>query len=102
LGEIANVPNASILRTTVSPDAGYDIVQLEISDSRLASGEVSIVEGAAIQVTVEARIRGFVTAPLAHIQLAAVDVALEALRNISQDLRKEIQTSGHGTPPHRN
>jgi hypothetical protein len=101
LGEIANVPNASILRTTVSPDASYDIVQLEISDSRLASGEVSIAEGAAIQVTVEARIQGFVAAPLAHIQLAAVDAALEALRNISQDLRNEIQPSGHGKPLQR-
>jgi hypothetical protein len=101
LGEIEIVPNASILRTTVSQDAGYDIVQLEISDSRLASGEVSIAEGAAIQVTVEARIQGFVTPPLAHIQLAAVDVALEALRNISQELRKELQTSGHETPPRR-
>lgn len=96
------MPNASIVRTTVSPDAGYDIVQLEVSDSRLASGEVSIAEGAAIQVTVEARIQSFVAVPLAHIQLAAVDVALEALRNISQDLRKEIESSGHGKPPHRN
>lgn len=95
------MPNASILRTTVSPDAVYDIVQLEISNSRLASGEVSIAEGAAIQVTVEARIEGFVTPSLAHIQLAAVDVALDALRDIATALRKELQESDHEKPKTR-
>jgi hypothetical protein len=94
------VPDASILRTTVLQEADCDIVQLEISDSRLASGEVSIEEGAAIRVTVEARIRPSKGPQLAYLQIQSIDAALEALQSVKIALGRE--TAGHGLHPPRN
>lgn len=80
------MPSSTILRTAVTPDGDNDLVQLEISDGRLLV-EPQSMEGS-IRLTVEATTRAYRSPPLPYVQLAAIDVALEALRDLSTEIRK--------------
>lgn len=94
------MPGAIILRTSVTPDGDNDLVQIEISDGQLLAEPQSTA--GSIRLTVEATTRAYKNPPMTCVQLAAIEVALEALRNISTQLRKEIQDSGYGIPPYKN
>ena len=97
------MPNATILRTAVTPDGGITtLFNLKSPMDGCLAEPQSIKEGTVIRLTVEATTRAYKSPPLPCVQLAAIDVALEALRNLSTQLRREIHDGGYGTPPYKN
>jgi hypothetical protein len=88
------MPDAKILRTSVTPDGDDDLVQLEIADVSLPADDP------ATHLTLAVRVPAFRGPQPAYLQYQAIEVARDVLKKIVNDLAAEMV--GHGNPPPRN
>jgi hypothetical protein len=84
---------AAILQTIVTPDGDGTVVQLQISDAPLLD------ESAAIRIALTVRVGAYDLPLLAHLEREALEVALRALRDLSQAKASEIVKSSHSMHP---
>ncbi len=87
------VPNAKILETTVIPNAGGSLVQLQISDAPLDA------EAWAIRLTLSVQIPAYRLPLLAHVEREAINIADDVLGTLLRTMAEEIQKSRHDLHP---
>jgi hypothetical protein len=87
------MPAVQIRETIVTPHDGGETVQLYISDAARED------EGAAIRLALTVSIPEFRMPLMVHVQRAAIEKALAALRGVNEALGKELMQSSHPPTP---